>query len=37
MDTSRQSARSERIAKTYPIMSIRIMSTGSTDGRPSGE
>src|SRR3984957_1889710 len=32
--TSRQSNRSERIAKTYPTTSIRIISFGSIDGRP---
>jgi hypothetical protein len=32
--TSRHIARSDRIANTYPRTSIRIMSTGSTEGRP---
>jgi hypothetical protein len=32
--TSRQIRRSERIAKTYPTTSIRIISSGSIDGRP---
>src|ERR1700722_17835856 len=32
--TSRQISRSERIAKTYPTTSIRIISSGSIDGRP---
>jgi hypothetical protein len=27
----------ERIAKTYPMTSIRIISSGSIDGRPSDE
>ena len=30
-----QSRRSERIPKQYPTMSIRIISSGSIDGRPS--
>src|ERR1700722_7879 len=33
--TSRQISRSERIAKTYPTISIRIISSGSIDGAPS--
>ena len=35
--TSRQSKRSERRANTYPMMSIRIISTGSIEGRPMSE
>jgi hypothetical protein len=35
--TSRQINRSERIAKTYPTTSIRIISSGSIDGRPINE
>jgi hypothetical protein len=30
-------SRSERIAKTYPTTSIRIISSGSIDGRPMDE
>ena len=30
----RHSRRSERIANTYPTISIRIISTGSIEGRP---
>jgi hypothetical protein len=30
----KQISRSERIAKTYPTTSIRIISSGSIDGRP---
>jgi len=35
--TSRQISRSDRIAKTYPTTSIRIISSGSIDGRPMDE
>jgi hypothetical protein len=35
--TSRHNSRSDRMANTYPRISIRIMSTGSIDGRPSEE
>jgi hypothetical protein len=34
---SRQISRSERIAKIYPTTSIRIISSGSIDGRPIDE
>jgi transposase len=32
--TSEHSCRSERIANTYPTISIRIIKTGSIEGRP---
>jgi hypothetical protein len=35
--TSRQISRSERIATTYSTISIRIISSGSIDGRPIDE
>jgi hypothetical protein len=35
--SSRQINRSERIAKTYPTTSIRIISSGSIEGRPIDE
>jgi hypothetical protein len=36
-EVSRQISRSERIAKTYPTTSIRIISSGSIEGRPMDE